>query len=72
MSSEAAPVTVTDAPAKDALLLKVEKGLDQYRAKIAKLQQENDRLRALNQELRSAHSRVRRLPKAKTEQQASA
>ena len=66
MSSDATPVPVVapSTPAsRDTFLNKVEKHIDTYRAKISKLQEENQKLRAQNADLKSANSRVRRIPK---------
>lgn len=54
---------------KDSLVLKVEKCVDSYRAKIQKLQEENQRLRASLSEVRNSNSRVRRIPKKKAAEQ---
>jgi SMC interacting uncharacterized protein involved in chromosome segregation len=59
-----APAAPAAAP-KDALLVKVEKCVESYRTKIAKLQEENQRLRTTIAEARNTNSRVRRIPKKK-------
>jgi hypothetical protein len=52
------------APAPtESVLVKVQKYVDTLKAKNAKLLDENAKLRATVQELRSSHSRIRRIPK---------
>lgn len=61
--------------AKDSLVAKVEKHVEAYRAKIQKLQEENQRLKAALSQVRNVNSRVRRIPKkaaAATEEVVSA
>ena len=57
-ASTAAPISPNDP-----LLSKVQKYLDVHQTKIKKLQEENGKLRAQITELKSANSRVRRIPK---------
>jgi hypothetical protein len=52
------------AGARDSLVTKVEKHLEAHRVKLQKLQEENQKLKATITELKSTHSRVRRIPKA--------
>lgn len=59
-------------PSRDPALLKVEKCFEGYRAKIAKLQEENQKLRAERAEARALNSRVRRIPKKKAAEQPAA
>jgi septal ring factor EnvC (AmiA/AmiB activator) len=49
---------------RDSLVTKVEKHLESHRLKVQKLQEENQKLKATIAELKSNHSRVRRIPKA--------
>lgn len=52
------------AGTRDSLVAKVEKHLETHRAKLQKLQEENQKLKSTIAELKSTHSRVRRIPKA--------
>ena len=67
------PAETTALP-KDSLVSKVEKHVEAYRAKIQKLQEENQRLKAALSQVRNVNSRVRRIPKkaAATEETAAA
>lgn len=61
--SDTTVATTPASVAKDSFICKVEKHIEQYRAKIQKLQEENQKLKAQNAQLKSANSRVRRIPK---------
>jgi cell division septum initiation protein DivIVA len=64
-----APNTATvPAPAEasvDTIVSKVQKHLDQLKAKNTKLAEDNAKLKAQLSEARSSHSRIRRIPKKK-------
>ncbi len=49
----------------DAIVTKVQKHLDQLKAKNQKLAEDNAKLKQQLSEARSAHSRIRRIPKTK-------
>ena len=58
------PTTVSPGSSRDSLVTKVEKHLEAHRLKVQKLQEENQKLKSTIAELKSTHSRVRRIPKA--------
>lgn len=62
-TAETATAPAAPPAPKDSLVTKVEKYVEGYRAKIQKLQEENQRLRATIAEARNTNSRVRRIPK---------
>lgn len=67
MANPTAPVDApTPSPSvpRDTLVTKVEKHLEAHRLKLQKIQEENQKLKATIAELKSTHSRVRRIPKA--------
>ncbi len=67
MSTTAAPSTPAPAPADgvDSIVTKVQKHLDQLKAKNQKLADDNAKLKQQLAEARSSHSRIRRIPKRK-------
>ena len=61
------PVAPAAAAAADTIVSKVQKHLDQLKAKNTKLGEDNAKLKAQLAEARSSHSRIRRIPKKKAE-----
>jgi cell division septum initiation protein DivIVA len=64
-----APIATATATAAessvDSIVCKVQKHLDQLKAKNTKLAEDNAKLKAQLAEARSSHSRIRRIPKKK-------
>lgn len=76
MSATNAPTavvpTVAAEPSVDTIVSKVQKHLDQLKAKNTKLAEDNAKLKTQLTEARSSHSRIRRIPKKKAGEEASA
>ncbi len=61
----AAPATPAADGTVDSIVTKVQKHLDQLKAKNQKLADENAKLKQQLTDARSSHSRIRRIPKRK-------
>lgn len=65
MSAPAATSVAVPEASVDSIVSKVQKHLDQLKAKNLKLVEDNQKLKQQLSEAKSSHSRIRRIPKKK-------
>lgn len=63
MEDAATTTTPTVTEVRNPHLIRIQKSMDTYEAKIKKLQEDNAKLKKLLHEYKSANSRVRRIPR---------
>lgn len=63
MEDTTTATTTTTTEVRNPHLIRIQKTMDTYEAKIKKLQEDNAKLKKLLQEYKSANSRVRRIPR---------
>jgi hypothetical protein len=62
-TSSTSPPPSSAAANSDAIVLKVQRTIDQYKVKLQKALEENQKLRNTIQTMKSTNSRIRKIPK---------